>query len=41
MGGGDAKNVDVDLGHFLGVDCRQKGLKKCRIYDEFLNKYDV
>ena len=28
-GGGDAQNVDVDLGHFLGVDCRLKGVKKC------------
>ena len=37
-GGGDAQNVDVDLGHFLDVDCRLKGLKKCRIYKEFFEK---
>ena len=36
MGGGDAQNVDVDLGHFLDVDCRLQGFKKCRIYKEFL-----
>ena len=37
-GGGDAQNVDVDLGHFLDVDCRLKGFKKCRIYKEFFEK---
>ena len=35
-GGGDAQNVDVELGHFLDVDCRLQGFKKCRIYKEFL-----
>ena len=37
-GGGDAQNVDVDSGHFLDVDCRLKGFKKCRIYKEFFEK---
>ena len=38
QGGGDAQNVDVDLGHFLDVDCRLKGFKKCRIYNKFFEK---
>ena len=37
-GGGDAQNVDVDLGHFLDVDCRLKGFKRCRIYNKFFEK---
>ena len=41
LGGGDAQNVDVDLGLFLDVDCRLKGFKKCRIYTEFVEKYNV
>ena len=37
-GGGDAQNVDVDLGHFLDVDCRLKGFKKFRIYNKLFEK---
>ena len=41
IGGGDAQNVDVDLGRFWDVECRLKGFKKCKIYTEYLKSENV
>ena len=39
--GGDAQNVDVDLGPFWDLECRLKGFKKCKIYTEYLKSENV
>ena len=39
--GGDAQNVDVDLGPFWDVECILKGFKKGKIYTEYLKSENV